>query len=473
MRRLLRSLMVGALALGALGAAPTSPAAAAPEDDILTRLKAVPGLTVVEEQAAPAPFRFFVLKYTQYTDHRRTRAGTFQQQFTLLHRDTARPMVLHTTGYNVPIRVFRSEPTRLVDGNQISVEQRFFTPSRPQPADWSKLNIWQAATDHHRIVAALKPIYAAKWLSTGASKGGMTSIYHRRFYPRDVDGTVAYVAPNDVRNDADRAYDRFFGKVGTAECRKAMERLQLEALNRRPYLVAKYEAWAAAEKVTFEEIVGDVDHAFEYMVLDAPWAFWQYGKAADCATVPATTATNDEILAWLDNVAGMASYTDEGLTPYVPYYFQAGTQLGAPDVKTPHLAGKLRYPGTNGPRSYVPRSIPMTFQRHAMADIDEWVRGSGKRLMFVYGQNDPWGAEPFRLGRGTRDAYWYEAAGANHGANVSLLTSPEQTEATAAIQRWAGVSAPAAARSAVAPTIPALDSWNPALERRAGGALRP
>src|SRR4029453_15348513 len=99
------------------------------------------------------------------------------------------------------------------------------------------------------------------WISTGASKGGMTSIYHRRFYPRDIDGTVAYVAPNDVNNREDRAYDQFFTKVGTAECRKRIEDFQVEALKRRPELVAKYTAWAAANKQTFGEIIGDADHA--------------------------------------------------------------------------------------------------------------------------------------------------------------------------------------------------------------------
>ena len=39
-----------------------------------------------------------------------------------------------------------------------------------------------------------------------------------------------------------------------------------------------------------------------------------------------------------------------------------------------------------------------------MADIDLWVRHSGRQLLFVYGENDPWGAEPFHLGRGTRDS---------------------------------------------------------------------
>ena len=42
----------------------------------------------------------------------------------------------------------------------------------------------------------------------------MTSVYHRRFYPADVDGTVAYVAPQDVMN-ARTLYDRFFTTPAT------------------------------------------------------------------------------------------------------------------------------------------------------------------------------------------------------------------------------------------------------------------
>src|SRR5689334_3507071 len=183
MIRLRRALLSVALMLGLVGAVGVAGPAAAAETDIKARLEAVPGLTVLSEQPVAAPYRFFILSITQPADHLRPSAGTFQQRFTLLHRGTDRPMVLHTTGYNVPEYAFRSEPTRLIDGNQISVEQRFFTPSRPDPADWSKLTIWQAATDHHRIVAALKRIYPQRWISTGASKGGMTSIYHRRFYP--------------------------------------------------------------------------------------------------------------------------------------------------------------------------------------------------------------------------------------------------------------------------------------------------
>ncbi|AGZ41896.1 S28 family serine protease [Actinoplanes friuliensis] len=437
--------------------------AAVEEEDILDQLRKVPGLTVVEEQTAPAPYRFFVLTITQAADHRDPSAGTFEQRMTLLHRGTDRPTVLHTTGYGVPGYVFRAEPTRLIDGNQLSVEQRFFTPSRPAPADWSDLTIWQAATDHHRIVEALAPLYPAKWISTGASKGGMTSIYHRRFYPSDVDGTVAYVAPQDVVNREDSAYDKFFTTVGTdAACRAALDNVQIEALKRRSALVARYEAWATANNRTFT-IVESADRAFEFLVNGAPWAFWQYSGQSQCGSVPATTASDEAILGWLDAVFGLDANTDQGISGYVPYYFQAAAQLGYPVIKLKHLAKLQRYPGEDRAESYVPSDLHPRFHPLAMTDIDLWVRLAGRELLFVYGQNDPWGAEPFHLGPGTRDSLSYVAAGANHGANISLLTPEEAATATAALQRWAGVTAKARQATAFDPV---LDAYNPALDRR-------
>ncbi|MDQ7909939.1 S28 family serine protease [Phytohabitans sp. ZYX-F-186] len=460
-RRILLSIM---LLLGTFGVSSVASPAMAAEPDILDQLKAVPGLTVTAEQPVAAPYRFFLLSITQPVDHTRPAAGTFQQRFTLLHRDTGRPMVLHTTGYNVPATAFRAEPTRLVDGNQISVEQRYFTPSRPAPADWSKLTIWQAATDHHRIVSALKPIYARKWLSTGASKGGMTSVYHRRFYPADVDGTVAYVAPQDVVNSEDTAYDRFFTTVGTARCRTALDAIQVEALRRRAELVARYQAWATQNARTFH-VVGGADRAFEFMVNGTTWAFWQYSGESECQDVPARTASSDDIWAWLDLVYGVNSNTDQGVEPYIPYYFQASYQLGYPEIKLSHLARLQHYRGQDRAQSYIPDDIVPRFQPLAMFDIDAWVKLAGRQLLFVYGQNDPWGAEPFRLGAGTRDSYRYVAAGANHGANIAQLTPAQTAAATATVQRWAAATQPAsAARSAT--YIPSLDDHNLALDRR-------
>ncbi|MFD5078263.1 S28 family serine protease [Streptomyces sp. NPDC058371] len=451
MRKALRWLLALTVLIGTLSTAGAA-TAAQPEatgttgttsTDIKDQLLAIPGMSLIEEKPYPG-YRFFVLNYTQPIDHRHPSKGTFQQRITVLHKDTSRPTVFYTSGYGVSTAPSRREPTQIVDGNQVSMEYRFFTPSRPEPADWTKLDIWQAASDQHRIFKALKTVYRQNWLATGISKGGMTATYYERFYPHDMDGVAAYVAPNDVVNDEDSAYDRFFTKVGTKECRDKLNAVQREALVRRGPLEKKYAAYAAENGYTFST-VGSLDKAYEAVVLDYVWGFWQYAQPADCANVPADAAhaTDDAIWDSVDTISGFSAYTDQSLETYTPYYYQAGTQLGAPTVHFPYIEKKLIHYGYQPPRNFVPRSIPMKFQPGVMRDVDSWVRHHARHTVFIYGQNDPWGAERFRVGSGARDAYVFTAPGMNHGANVAGLVPDEKALATARILEWAGVASAA------------------------------
>ncbi|MFI7088358.1 S28 family serine protease [Streptomyces anulatus] len=437
----------------------------ASNEDIKDRILAIPGMSLIQEKPY-AGYRYFVLNYTQPVDHRRPSKGTFQQRLTLLHKDVSRPTVFFTSGYNVSTNPSRSEPTQIIDGNQVSLEYRYFTPSRPAPADWSKLDIWQAASDQHRVFTALKKIYDKKWLATGGSKGGMTATYFERFYPKDMDGVVAYVAPNDVNDKEDSAYDRFFADVGTQECRDKLAGVQREALIRRAPLQKKYKELAAANGWTFNT-VGSLDRAYEATVMDYTFAFWQYSLLADCVDIPADAkkATDEDIWNSVDAIAGFSGYIDQGLETYTPYYYQAGTQLGSPDIKQPWLGDLSRY-GYQPPRNFVPRSIPMTFDRGAMRDVDRWVKRNARQMMYVNGENDPWSAEPFRLGRGAKDSYVYTVPGGNHGSKVSGLVADEKAKATAAILRWAGV-APAAVQADPAKAKP-LAKFDKKLDKRNG-----
>lgn len=424
-----------------------APAAAdpAPSGDIRDRLDAIPGLQVVEEKPTEPGFRYFVMTYRQPADHEHPERGTFEQRLTLLHRGFDRPTVLQTSGYNVGTTPGRAEPTRLVDGNQISTEQRFFEPSRPDPADWDLLDIRQAATDHHRIVTAIDDIYTGKWLSTGGSKGGMTSVYHRRFFPGDLDGTIAYVAPHDNIDREDRAYLRFFEEVGdTPECQRNLEAVQRTALERRTEIVDHYEDLAAEEGWTFDRTIGTADRAYEMAVLDTPYIFWQYTGTAGCAGVPAADAPTSEIIDFVDLTAGFEFYTDQGTIPYVPYYHQATSQLGTPSVPTAHLKGLLRYPGLYHARNYLPDDLDdVPHDNRAMPDIDRWVRSRGTEMMFVDGGYDPWAAEHFTPGSAeSQDSYRYVVPGGTHGSTIAKLPEEQRAEATATVLRWAGLDTP-------------------------------
>ncbi|WP_246103244.1 S28 family serine protease [Streptomyces piniterrae] len=408
-------------------------------DELSARLSAIPGMRVVKENPAPAGYRSIELRYRQPVDHRHPGRGTFEQRLFLLHRASDRPMVLNTNGYDLDYQdpALRAEPTEILKSNQISVEQRYFGTSTPHPTDWTKLDIWQAATDHHRIVRALRTIYRAAWISTGGSKGGMATVYHRRFYPHDVAGSVAYSALNNTDDRDDTAEDRFLERVGTPDCRAALTAVQRELLGARRTQMAGRIARAAAAHGDTLHIVGSADRLLEFTTLMLPERFWMAQGEAGCGRIPGRSATGAELYAWLDGVMGLQGYTDPYLSLVTASFYQLGTQLGMTERAAPQLAGMLRYPGIQQIRTLVPRNIPMRFQPAAMPDIDRWVRRHGSELMFVYGENDPVRSEPFRTGPGSRDAHIYVAPHSGHHVRLDKLSPGDRERATATLRRWA------------------------------------
>jgi hypothetical protein len=417
----------------------------APPGDILAALQAIPGMTAVEEAVDSNRHRFFRLEYEQPVDHGDPDGPRFVQRMTLLHVDRDAPMVLHTTGYHLVEQPFWAEVTMLLDGNQLHVEQRFFSPSRPDPADWSKLRIAQAAADHHRIALAIAPLYPGAWLATGASKGGMTSIYHRRFYPDDVDGTVAYVAPISFGAPDDR-YAPFFDSGGDAACQGALEDMQRELLERRGAMLERMSLFEEAGGHSFERAGGKAA-AFEDSVLELSWGFWQYYGVDVCELLPGKSALDDEL--WEMHVAlgALDYYSDADIEAYMPYYYQAEAELGYPGLVDDHLADLLETQELE--RDYLPAGVTVTYDPGAMEDIDGWVQSEGERLLFVYGEHDPWTGGAFELG-GAEDSFRLTAPGLNHGASIGDLVAADQEIALGALERWTGVSIEASGRARTA-----------------------
>ncbi|NMO16029.1 hypothetical protein HPC49_01650 [Pyxidicoccus fallax] len=411
------------------------------EPDILVALQSIPGLTVVRE--APSRFpgtRFFVLTFDQPADHRNPQGQRFQQRVTLLHRSTTAPMVLASTGYGIGTSAGQMEPTAILQSNQLLVEHRFFGPSIPEAANWEHLDLWQAAADHHRIVSAFKPLYGAKWVSTGASKGGMTSVYHRALYPNDVDATVAYVAPNS-HGPMDPRYVHFLATVGDAACRERIRDFQRDALSRRDELVPQVSADAEAQGAPLDFL--GADKAFEFMVLELPFVFWQYSNPATCPSIPAPGAPAEEVLATLSDVVGYFGFSDPSIQYYAPYYFQAGTQLGSYRSDERHLRGLVRYPRQYAPAAMVPFPIePYGFDFWSIPLIEAWVKARGERMLFVYGQLDPWSTNAFDV-RERNDAYRFYVQGGNHGASISRLPESVRAFAVERLTTWVGLQQPA------------------------------
>lgn len=404
--------------------------------NVLDHLMDVPGLTIRETTPHYPGYRSFEGTFRQPADHAQPDGLQYEQRIRIMHRDMKAPTVLFSTGYGLIEFDSLSEPALLVDGNQVSIEHRFFAPSRPEPADWQTLTIEQSATDHHRLIVALKAVYGERWLSTGSSKGGMAALYHRRFFPQDVEGTIAYVTPLSY-GLRDERYIPFLDQVANPLCRETMKAFQLLALTRRdqlrPMLTEQgfdFGSWGA-------------DAAIDFGVQWLRFTAWQYAGEDACVGIPTPAASDQQVFDYLMQYSPITSLATEELELAQPYYFQAAVELGDPAIDESYLAPSLTVAlGMDASDLVTPGPTnAMVFDAGAMPDVQDWVLTEGSQLLLVYGEYDPWSAAAIDVSGGL-DSHRFVAPLGTHGAGIDDLWPESATAAEDAIARWAGIGAP-------------------------------
>ncbi len=402
------------------------------------RLRCIPGLEFREIAGGQVGIRTFDLSFLQPEDHNRPAEKNFKQRLVLHHRSFSAPMILQTSGY----LIFSVAPTELMQrlrGNQLQIEHRFFAGSIADNPDWSKLTIAASAADFHRITLAFRQIYGGKWLNTGASKGGMTSVYHRYFYPDDLDGTVAYVAPQSYKIDDERYVDFLEDVGGTIyqNCRAKLETLQQSLLRNSASILPMIQG--------SYDLLGSRLIAFEHAVYELPFAFWQYGnprsQTSGCSAVPDEHASARQLFAFLQTVNSVdRSYEDSPIKMFQPYYFQAAHQLGSPAVKFSHLGETATQLETYLIQNYLSGLPVPIFQEDAMPAVRDWLSNEGQGLLFIYGGLDPWTAAAFEpSAEAAADQHLFTAPGGNHGTIIAHLERSDQTRAWEIIANWAGL----------------------------------
>lgn len=412
--------------------------------DVLESLRALPGVASVSQVAGGYTFTV-----EQPIDHTNPSVGTFRMRVQLRHRSEAAPTVLSSTGYSLfSSSPSDSEPSLLLNGNSVWVEHRFFGPStpadasgEPAPDSWRYATVKQAAADNHHVVELLKTIYTGPWISTGASKGGQTTVFHYRHYPDDLVGVVAYVAPQSY-GAADPRYDNFLEHVGDASCRERIIALQREVLMRRSETFARFQSLASSQGLTFEAI--GAEPAFEHLVQEFRVAFWQYGAAAECSRLPQAGASAATLMSAITDRVPLNLGSDQNLRTvrkFETYYYQAAIELGQYGAVEQHLEDLLEHPGTYTMENYAPDVPSKVFNPATMIDVGEWVKTKAEHIIFVYGEIDPWTAGAFEVDP-SRDIHAFVVPGANHGATLSARSlSPASLElALEVLENWTGVA---------------------------------
>ena len=376
----------------------------------------------------------YELYFTQPLDHNNPSAGTFKQRVILGHLDFMAPMVVELQGYNIWYDNKAGELSKLLDANQLIIEHRYFGDSKPEKMEWDYLTIDQAAADQHRIIEEFKKIYGNKWITTGISKGGQTTMLHRYFYPEDVDLSVPYVAPLNFAQEDPRIYE-FLSKVGTEETRQKIKVFQRAILENKAKVLPLLELYAKEKKYSFNELTHAV--ALDYMVLEYPFTFFQWANTKT-EDIPSKDASAEELFTHLRKTVPLGWYDDKDINTGVQAHYQFGSQLGYYGYETAGLEDVLteKKPGNF---IFYPKDATVKYDPVPMQKLQAWLMEKGNNFIYIYGGNDTWTACAIDLKNSKTNAVKYLNPGGSHGSRIKHFPKEMKAEILSKIESMSGL----------------------------------
>jgi hypothetical protein len=405
---------------------------------LLKKIDRLEGVEVIKYEKGQAGFEdFFELAVTQPLDHNNPDGETFTQRVFVSHRDKSQPVVFVTEGYTARYAdnpAYANELTRYLKANQIVVEHRFFDESVPDSLQWEYLTVANAAADHHHVVELLRNIYKKnKWLNTGISKGGQTATYHRFFYPEDVDVTVGYVCPINFSREEQRIYP-FLQNVGPEGCRQKIKNYQDYMLENKKDFLPIFDYLVEKKGLTYS--MGN-EAAYELVVCEYPFAFWQWG--ADCNAIPGPKTMAKDAVKHLDEVAGFDFFAEESKAAMQPFFYQALTEIGMYGYDFSIFDGKITACTDNTFMFFMPEGADTTYNYQTMRDVDHWIQNDAEKVIWIYGEYDPWSAPAARAEGNNKVVKVVKPAG-SHKTRIRNLPEEQKNQVFDHLELW--LSAP-------------------------------
>lgn len=400
--------------------------------DLQSSLQKLSDLPVVPIEADSIYKESYEMFFTQALDHENKNSETFTQKVYVNHIGYDKPTVVVLEGYNCK-KDYASELSKLLIANQIIIEHRFFGDSRPDSIPWDFLTIKQAATDQHLIIQALKKIYPGKWISTGISKGGQTTIFQRRFFPNDVNASVPYVAPLNLARE-DPRINEHFRTVGTKKNRDKIISFQKLLFERKDKILPLVKKYADENKLDFNYI--GIKRAYDLNILEFSFSFWQW--SGKCELIPDKNASINELFNYWKSISPFSFFAIDSTWTDQTFTFQALYEEGFYNYDISEF------------RKYLLDTMPITFdfklkdnmkrkfRPEAMQDINMWVQNEGNNMLYIYGENDPWGSTAANPSYKTNSVKMINPNG-NHRTRIKSFPQEMKDSIYTILEDWTGV----------------------------------
>ena len=402
---------------------------------LLASLSGVSNVETLKSSQFPEKYVFYI---KQQLDAKDASKGSFQQRVVLCHRGFDRPMLIVTEGYDANYALYENyyeELSKLFDTNILCVEYRYFDKSMPNPCNWDYLTVENSLYDLHHVNETLHQMYKGKWIATGISKGGQTTMFYRAFFPNDVDISVPYVAPLN-KGVEDGRHEKFLqSKVSTKENRQRVLDFQLLLFKRKADLLPMFEKYCSDKHYTFNVPVAEI---FDFSVFEYAFAFWQWGE--DFKEIPAADADNATVFDYWIKKCEPNYFSQQN--PFFSFDVQAAKELGYYGYYTKPFKKYLSVKTAKGylHRLMLPAGAEnVKFSSALYKYTVDFLTHNDPKMVYIYGDIDPWGASgiyglPFTKNK--QNLHVYMCPGGSHKTRILSFPEPTRKEICDLIAKW-------------------------------------
>lgn len=399
--------------------------------EVVNKLISIADVTVKEIPSRDSLWKAYEVMLLQPLDHLNPYNGKqFKQRIFWFHRNSEVPTTMVTEGYSAGPYMY--ETTYLTGGNQISVEHRYFGASVPDSLDWHYLTTAQAAADHHRIYEIFHKIYPGKWISTGISKGGQTTIFYKYYYPNDMNVWLPYVAPLNFEQEDSRIHT-FLNSVGSKEYRDRILNFQRAVLSQRDEIIPLLKKHAEEKQYTFPI---SIDSVFEYSVFEYSFSFWQWGNVS-CGDIPDAGSSPEKLFNHLVKASSYDYFDSRSMKFFAPFFYQAYTEIGYYNYDTKPFKDLLKAVKTDAASNIIFSPMPENseFNSQLMNNISNYLLTDGNNMLYIYGGLDTWSSTSVDIGNKT-NALKMVLVDGHHQTRINSFKGEDKEKIYKTLSEW-------------------------------------
>jgi hypothetical protein len=169
-----------------------------------------------------------------------------------------------------------------------------------------------------------------------------------------------------------------------------------------------------------------LEKAYEYCVLEYSFAYWQWGYVP-MKNIPGSSSHPEEVIEHMNRVAGFDYFSDQFITEYRPFFYQALTEMGYYGYDLEAFGKYLKHVDNPVFTFTLPETLEVSFNDELSMDIKQYLAEEGRNYIFIYGGNDTWSATAVNS-TGNTNSKIFVKQGGSHRTRINNMPEEQREE---------------------------------------------